>query len=124
MREVNANWVGYHIPMKFSVGNFVNYKQFMEWHSKHKTLDEVHPPLEKREYELLSFDIGTHILHNILRSNYEMTQFSEDVIKHFANGSWLHKDTINQQVWPEVIALEEKLKDFPEFNKLYLKYKS
>jgi hypothetical protein len=125
MKEIGACWIGYHIPLEFYIGNFVNYEQFINFHKKHRSIDTSHNiPQKDKKYELISMDIGTFVINKILKNGCKTSQFSNDVVKHFSAGSWGNGLNIISQIHQEVLDLEEKLKEIPEFYNLYLKYKT
>jgi len=125
MKSINANWIGYHVPLNFRVDNLWDYDDFIEYHRRHDLLcvtNKIGPP--NKEYKVLSIDIGGCFLHDMVNRNLKMGEFREGLIKHFSSLSWA-QDRIqhfNEGDFEEVRTLEKEIMNEPEFAEIYSRY--
>lgn len=128
LREINASWIGYHLPMKFKIGNFVNYDEFIKFHKENNSLAyDLAPmetiPKEDAEFDIYSMDIGGNIFIELVNNDYNYKEFYDESIVHFVAKSWGTKMKIDNKYRKEIFKLEEDLKKIPEYYNLYIKYK-
>lgn len=126
MKAINANWIGYHVPMEFEVGNLWNYEDFVGWHEKHD-LCETPPPRKETRYEVLSMDIGCCFIPEIRNKKYRASQFHQDSIRHFIGMSWCEesrKSHFLDKFHKDVVLLEKEIMKEKSFWDIYTKHVS
>ena len=104
IRDLGATWTDYDVPLKFNIGNLVNFKEFTKCHM----VSRRNPPLEERTYDSLKIGVGSFVFQKIRESDYEITRFTEVARE---------RDEL------AIIALENRLQQFPDLCRLYQDYR-
>jgi hypothetical protein len=124
MTKLGARWYGYHIVKDYSMRD-VNYEKYVEYNKQYKDNDDSFPK-ENDDYEGLSLDIGSWVIHEIKENGYSIKTFSAGKIFHFVGASWAgderYVEDREKQHKSLFESIEKEIDGHPEFAKLYRKY--
>ena len=126
MTKLGARWYGYHIVKDYSMKN-INYEKYIEYNNQYKNKDiRMVFPKENSDYNGLSFDIGSWMIHEIKENGYNIKTFSNEKIIHFVKSSWSNdqnyvenKERQHKNVFENI---EKEINNHPQFAELYKKY--
>jgi hypothetical protein len=126
MKSIGASWIGYHVNLDFKVDNLWDYEDFVECHRRNNLLceiDRIGPP--ETDYKVLSMDIGSCFLHEIVKRKLKVLEFDEGTIKHFSSLSWAPDriQNFNEGEFEEIKNLEAEIMSEKEFASIYDKYR-
>lgn len=127
MTKVGARWYGYHIVKDYSMKS-INYDEYLKYNDQYRNKDisMVVFPRENGDYNGLSLDIGSWMIHEIKENGYDIKTFFNEKIIHFVKSSWT--DDVNyvenrEKQYKSVFeSIEKEIDGHPEFAKLYRKY--
>lgn len=126
MTKLGARWYGYHIVKDYSMKK-INYEKYIEYNNQYKNKDiRMVFPKENSDYNGLSFDIGSWMIHEIKENGYNIKTFSNEKIIHFVKSSWSNdqnyvenKERQHKNVFENI---EKEINNHPQFAELYKKY--
>lgn len=126
MTKLGARWYGYHIVKDYSMKK-INYEKYIEYNNQYKNKDiRMVFPKENSDYNGLSFDIGSWMIHEIKENGYNIKTFSNEKIIHFVKSSWSNdqnyvenKERQHKKVFE---SIESEIERYPQFSELYKKY--
>jgi len=126
MTKLGARWYGYHIVKDYSMKD-INYEKYIEYNNQYKNKDiRMVFPKENSDYNGLSLDIGSWMIHEIKENGYNIKTFSNEKIIHFVKSSWSNdqnyvenKEKKHKNVFE---SIEKEINNHPQFAELYKKY--
>lgn len=125
LTKLGSRWCGYHIIKDYSMSD-IDYDKFKSFNLVNLNHGEL--PKKDESYNGLSFDIGSWVLYHTRLNNYKIGRFEKNPMVHFVSASWnSDKDYLEKRIIeyrPIFEEFEKELQSYPEFNKLYQKYKS
>ncbi|MEI8270660.1 MAG: hypothetical protein WCG45_04775 [bacterium] len=123
LAKLGLKWTGYHFQNTFKLEDRApNMDLFLAGHRP-----RVLPLQNTKEYKYASYDVGAWVLNGLKRSGYEINSVPNLDVFHFVSMSWTNKSNILSRLEyakPMIERLEAELKMFPDYWKLYNKYKS
>ena len=119
MTKLGARWYGYHIVKDYSMKK-INYEKYIEYNNQYKNKDiRMVFPKENSDYNGLSFDIGSWMIHEIKENGYNIKTFSNEKIIHFVKSSWSNdqnyvenKERQHKKVFE---SIESEIERYPQF---------
>ena len=126
MTKLGTRWYGYHIVKDCSMKN-INYEKYVEYNNQYRNKDiNMKFPKENGDYNGLSLDIGSWVIHEIKENGYDIKTFFNEKIIHFIKSSWSddgnyveNKEMKHRSVFE---SIEKEIEQHPEVAKLYRKY--
>lgn len=126
MTKLGARWYGYHIIKDCSMKD-ISYEKYVEYNNQYRNKDiSMKFPKENGDYNGLSLDIGSWVIHEIKENGYDIKTFFNEKIIHFMKSSWSddgnyveNKEMKHKSVFE---SIEKEIDGYPEFAKLYRKY--
>jgi len=123
LTQLGARWYGYHIVKDYSMKD-VNYDEYLKFNEEYK-IDDTFPKKDD-EYNGISLDIGSWVIHEIKEKEYIIESFTNEKTIHFVKASWTDdKDYVEKKereyksIFEEI---EKEIESYPQFAELYNKY--
>lgn len=124
LTKIGARWYGYHVAKDYNMKS-INYKEYLKYNEKYKSDDDSFPK-ENDDYNGLSLDIGSWVVHEVKENGYDIRTFYNGKIIHFTKSSWSDDDNYvenKERQYKSVFeSIEKEIEGHPEFAKLYRKY--
>jgi hypothetical protein len=125
MKSMNASWVGYHVPLDFTIDNLWSYEDFIAWHEKKGLTNVDFLPGKENQYKYLGMDIGSCFIPEIMNKGLSVGIFPEDCLIHMSSMSWRDDNWKDERISSArryVAKLENDILSDGTFKEIYEKY--
>jgi hypothetical protein len=125
MKSINASWVGYHVPLDFTIDNLWSYEDFIAWHERKGLANLEFVPGKENHYKYLGMDIGSCFMPEIMNKGLKVGIFPEDCLIHMSSMSWKDENWKDERISNArryVAKLENDILSDGTFKEIYEKY--
>ncbi len=123
--QTGMRWIGYHFERDFTLQKDINVQEFLQYYQKFRVLNDF--PKISKKYQGISMDFGSWMHSGLKEHGYDQYLFNEKQTIHLRKTSWGDENHIRYRMHifkKHLESLEKELEEYPEYFKLFEKYKN